>query len=111
MSNAVKKMSKDIAKAAEVQQKTKTVQFRIDVLLDGVAKTAYMVVTGVPEDLPKEYDNTIMMAAERQFASALNEKTFLEFYNPGKTAKDEQPIFYNISKIGQLQVNQITEVQ
>lgn len=93
------------------QQETRTEQFQIDVTIDGIEKTTYMVVTGIPKELPPEYDNTIIMAAERQFAQALNDKSFLEFYNPGKTAKDEQPIFFNINKIMQIQVIKIAKVE
>lgn len=101
------KPTKPAGKPAE----TRTEQFQIDVTIDGVEKTTYMVVTGIPKELPPEYDNTIVMAAERQFAQALNDKSFLEFYNPGKTAKDEQPVFFNINKVMQIQVIKIAKVE
>lgn len=110
MSSAAKKMGKDIAKAMEVQQETRTEQFRIDLVLDNTPYTTYMVVSGIPKDLPPEYDNTIVMAAERQFANAINEKSFLEFYERGKNAKDSQPDFINIKTAKTIRVEKIEKV-
>ena len=109
MSSKVKKMSKEMAAA---EQKTKTINYRIDVELSNVPgiRTTYMQVTGVPEDLPPEYENTVMHTAEAQFASALNQRMYLEFYSEGKTSKDEQPVFYNLTKINSVQIKSITKI-
>lgn len=109
MSNKVAKITKDMVKQEQV--KTKSINYQIDVNIEGIGtRSTYMTVTGVPEDLPKEYMNTVKAAAERQFAQALNERKFLEFYNVDKTSKDEQPVFYNIDKIKCVQVKEIKEI-
>lgn len=114
MSNKVNKIAKDMGE--EEQVKTKSINYQIDVILkcagvqDIIMRSTYMTVTGVPEDLPKEYMNTVKAAAERQFAQALNERKFLEFYNVDKTSKDEQPVFYNIDKIEYIQIKEIKEI-
>ena len=109
MSNKVNKIAKDIEKAEQV--KTKSVNYQIDVSIEGIgARSTYMTVTGVPEDLPESYMDTVKVAAERQFAQALNERNFLEFYNVGKTSKDEQPVFYNMKEIKCIQVKEIKEI-
>lgn len=109
MSSKVKKMEKE---AATVEQKTKTINYRIDVELSGFAgiRTAYMQVTGVPEDLPVEYEDTVKHAAEAQFANALNQRLYLEFYSEGKTSNDEQPVFYNLSKLQSVKIIAVTKI-
>ena len=109
MSNKVNKIAKDIEKAEQV--KTKNVNYQIDVNIAGIGvKSTYMTVTGVPEDLPAAYMDTVKAAAERQFAEALNTRAFLEFYNVGKTSKDEHPCFYNIKDISWITVTEIKEI-
>lgn len=109
MSSKVKKMSKEMAAA---EQKTRTINYRIDVELSDFAgiRTAYMQVTGVPEDLPVEYEDTVKHAAEAQFATALNQRLYLELYSEGKTSSDEQPVFYNLSKLHSVKIVAITKI-
>lgn len=109
MSSKVKKMSKEMAAA---EQKTKTINYRIDVELSDFAgiRTTYMQVTGVPEDLPIEYEDTVRHAAEAQFATALNQRLYLEFYSEGRTSSDEQPVFYNLSKLHSVKIVAITKI-
>lgn len=109
MSSAAKKLAEDIKQESVP---TKTISYRIDVELSNVPdiRTTYMQVTGVPEDLPPEYENTVMHTAEAQFASALNQRMYLEFYTEGKTSKDEQPVFFNLTKIDSVQIKSITKI-
>lgn len=109
MSSKAKKMAEQV----EVpEQKTVTAQYRIDVDIENIGtKSVYIIVSGIPEGLPAEYENTVERAAESQFVKTLNERTFIEFYNEGKTSNDEQPIFYNLRKIGNLQIKAVTKVQ
>lgn len=103
MSSKTNKIAKDI--------KTKSVSYRIDVELAGEGtKTTYMVVTGVPEDLPENMMDSVKQAAEMQFASTLNSKQFLEFYNEGKNSRDEQPVFYNMTQMAWIKVKSLTEI-
>ena len=104
-------MSKEEEKVAEVEQKTKSMNFRINIDVDGAHRSCYMQVTGIPESLPTEYEPTIAKAAEMQFARALNENKFIELYNEGKDATDEQPVFFNIANVNKLQVLGITKVE
>ena len=96
----------------EPEQKTKTINYRIDVELSDIVgiRTTYMQVTGVPEDLPVEYEDTVRRAAEAQFANALNQRLYLEFYSEGKTSNDEQPVFYNLSKLRRVKIIAITKI-
>ena len=112
MSNKVNKIAKNIDKAEPAEQvKTKNVNYQIDVNIAGIGeRSTYMTVVGVPEDLPESYMDTVKAAAEKQFAQALNERNFLEFYNVGKTSKDEQPVFYNMKEIKCIQVKEIKEI-
>ena len=108
MSSAAKKMAKSIL---QPEVPTKTINYRIDVELSGTGiKTTYMQVSGVPEDLPPEYEQTVLRTAEAQFATALNQRLYLEFYSEGKTSRDEQPVFYNLTKIDYVQIKSITKI-
>ena len=106
MSSAAKRMSKDIP------VKTKDAMYRIDVNLAGVGcKSTYMVVTGIPEDLPEAYEDTIKRTAEGNFANALNSRCFMEFYSKGKSSKDEQPTFYNMSQMAWVEIEGIEKIK
>lgn len=110
MSNKVAKITKDMVKQDQV--KTKSINYQIDVNIAGIGeRSTYMTVTGVPEDLPESYMDTVKVAAERQFAEALNTRAFLEFYNVGKTSKDEHPCFYNMKDISWITVTEIKEIK
>ena len=106
-----KKMS-----SAKVQPKQKTIQktYRIDVKFTSTIgeyeKSCYIVVTGIPEELPKEYYETIKLSAEQQFANALQTKSFLELYPVGKTAKDCHPLFFNVKNINYLEISNVTDI-
>ena len=111
MSSKIKQMAKQIEQVEQVEQNTKIINYRIDVNIAGEGvKTTYMQVTGVPEDLPVEYESTVMRAAEAQFATALNQRTFLEFYSEGKSSRDEQPVFYNLSKVSWIKIENISKI-
>lgn len=97
--------------------KTKSSCYRIDVEFweegSNISKTrtTYMHVTGIPEDLPEEYEDTVLHAAEAQFAQALNQRLFLEFYTEGKTSRDEFPTFYNMTKISRLKIKAMIKIK
>lgn len=70
--------------------------------------TTYMVVTGIPVDLPVEYESTIIKAAEQQFASTLNNARWLEMYPREKSALDgETPTFINLRHVTQITVAKV----
>ena len=111
MSSRANKMEKQAIKNAMPSQETKIIGYRIDVEIAGEGtKTTYMQVTGVPKDLPAEYEETVKRSAEAQFANAINQRLFLEFYNQGKTSKDEQPMFINLSRKDWIQVKEIIKI-
>lgn len=109
MSSKAKKMSENITPK---EAPTKSAQYRIDVDLSGVGlRTTYMVVTGIPEDLPDEMEPSVRAAAEKQFASVIKAGSgYLEFYSEGKTSADEQPVFYNLFKLDWLSIKSVTKV-
>ena len=115
MSSRAGKMEKQILKDAMPPQKTKDMAIRIDVELwrkPGQSEefSTYMLITGIPEDLPQEYEGTVIKTAETQFAQAINQRLYLEFYTLGKTSKDEHPMFVNLSKVEALKVKDIQKV-
>ena len=116
MSSRTGKMEKQVLKAQMPEQKTKEMIVRIDVVIlfagdETAHKSTYIVITGIPEDLPVEYENTVIKTAERQFAQVLNQRLYLEFYSIGKTSSDERPLFINLSKVEALKVKDIQKVK
>lgn len=70
--------------------------------------TVYMVVTGIPIDLPVEYESTIIKAAEQQFASTLNNARWLEMYPREKSALDgETPTFISLRHVTQITIAKV----
>lgn len=111
MSSKASKLKDQIMTAQEQGKATKSINYRVDVNIAGIGiKSTYIVVTGIPEDLPDEYEDTIKRSAEAQFATAINQRLFLEFYNKGKTSRDEQPTFYNLSKLDWIGIDTIEKV-
>lgn len=115
MSSRAGKMEKQVLKAQMPEQKTKEMVVRIDVELwrttsESNVYSTYIVITGIPEDLPQEYEGTVIKTAETQFAQAINQRLYLEFYTLGKTSKDEHPMFVNLSKVEALKVKDIQKV-
>ena len=111
MSNKVKSMAKDMG---HPQVKTKDMLVRLDCRLyfehgERNEKSTYMLITGIPEDLPAEYEGTVLKTAERQFTQALNSRLYMEFYNPGKDSKDEQPFFINMNKLLSVEVISVSK--
>lgn len=110
MSSRAGKMEKNmvVQQAKKAEQKVKDIDIQIDVELIKDAKvldkTAYVKVTGVPEDLPVEMEKTVVSHAEKMFAEMLNSRIYQEFYNRGKTSHDEDPIFYNLTKLDEIKV-------
>lgn len=110
MSSRAGKMEKQmvVQQAQQAEQKVKNISIQIDVELvkDGKVydKTAYAVVTGVPEDLPSEMEDTVISHAKKIFAEMLNSRMYQEFYNRNKTSTDENPIFYNLSRVDEVKV-------
>lgn len=113
MSSKAGKMEKQIVvqQAKQAEQKVKNIDIQIDVDIifslneDAVAhKTVYVKVTGVPEDLPVEMENTVISHAEKMFTEMLNSRIYQEFYNRGKTSNDEDPEFFNLSHIDVIKV-------
>lgn len=115
MSSRAGKMEKQVLAAQMPPQKTKEMTVRIDLELwrkpeDHSEYSTYIVITGIPEDLPQEYEGTVIKTAEAQFAQALNQRLYLEFYNVGKTSKDEQPLFINLSKVEAIKIKDVQKV-
>lgn len=111
MSSRAAKMEKQVLKAQMPEQKTKEMTVGVDVSIAGEGiKTTYIVITGIPEDLPQEYEGTVIRTAEIQFTQALNQHIWLEFYEQGKSAKDQNPTYINLTKIYWLKVEKIYKV-
>ena len=45
------------------------------------------------------------------FINYVNMRQFIEVYEPGKSAKDSLPTFYNISKVDVIQIKEVTIIK
>lgn len=73
-------------------------------------KDSFVTVQGVPKD-QLDLVGLIKHTAEQTLISCINSRQFLEVYEPGKSAKDSLPEFYNISKVDVIQVKEVTIIE
>lgn len=113
MSSRAGKLEKKLVEMPKVE--TKEMRVRIDVIIEKdhqeLPKSTYMLITGIPKDLPAEYENTVIQTAEKQFSTSINQRMFMEFYTQGKSVQDEQPQFINMMKIDSLKVTKVEKVE
>lgn len=111
MSSRAGKLEKQVAKAELPPQETKTVGIRVDVKIDETERSVLIEISGVPKDLPQEFEHTIIQTAERQFAQSVNSYMFMTTFEKGKTGKDDKkPVFYNLSKANHIEVLNLVKI-
>ena len=108
MSSKANRMTKQI----QEETKTKQAKFRIDLKIDSSDKvySLYMILDGIPDSLPEELKDTVLYAARQQFSNAINTRTFIELFDKGKTAVDQNPVFYNLDCLACIEIKSIAEV-
>lgn len=95
------------------QQETKEMLVRVNLRFDSISdiKSTYILVSGIPKDLPVEYEETVLKAAERQFAQALNAQKFLEVYPENTVLQGSvKPCFMNLELIKNIEIISISKV-
>ena len=106
-------MSENVTKMPDMpdtieETKSMTVAIDLDYVSVKYGKyegTMYVVITGIPKDLPAEYEDTVVKTAEQQFAKALNDMRWLEIYPRGKSARDgEHPVFVNLRHLNEIKI-------
>lgn len=112
MSSRANRMAANVAKP---KVETVGIMTRVNVEFwndnEKVAKSTYILISGVPKDLPPEMEPTVIRTAEANFINALSSRMFMEFYNVGKSSKDEQPIFINLSLLKGIKIISIEKVE
>ena len=113
MSSRANKISKSLPQTSAPSGKT--AQFRIDVDLyigeEVLSRSSLVNVAGIPEEqTPEQYGELAKHTAEMQFYSVLNQRMYMEFYDRGKTARDGDPTFFNLTKIECIQVVKVEEI-
>ena len=77
-----------------------------------LSKDSFVTVQGVPKEvLGSGQEDLIKHTAEQTLINYINSRQFLEVYEPGKSAKDSFPEFYNISKVDVIQVKEVTIIK
>lgn len=111
MSSKANRMTKQIQDNMP-ETKTKQAKFRIDLKIDSSDKvySLYMILDGIPDPLPEELKDTVLYAARQQFSNAINTRTFIELFDEGKTAVDQNPVFYNLDCLACIEIKSIAEV-
>lgn len=94
------------------QPETKEMLVRINLRLEDLENfvSTYIVITGIPKDLPSEYEQTVIKTAERQFAQALNTQKYLEVYGHRVLPTDDEPTFINLELVKSIHIIGVEKV-
>lgn len=93
------------------QSETKEMLVRINLSgKEGNTVSTYVVITGIPKDLPAEYEQTVIKTAERQFAQALNTQKYLEIYPHGVLPTEREPTFVNLERLDSIAIIDVEKV-
>lgn len=111
MSSKVKRMPQQMP--APVQQNIPSHEelFRVNVSIPDGEKSAYILIAGVPDELPPEATKSVEKTAEQFFAQKLQQNIFLELYPLGEDSKTTKPTFYNLTKLDFIKVTSIEKVE
>ena len=69
-------------------------------------KDSFVTVQKIPES-QKDQEALIRHTAEQTLINCINSRLFLELYEPGKSAKDSEPEFYNLTKVDVVQIKEV----
>lgn len=96
----------------EQTTETKEMLVRINLRLEDLKNlvSTYIVITGIPKDLPSEYEQTVVKTAERQFAQALNTQKYLEVYPYGALPTAGEPTFINLELVKSIHIIDVEKV-
>lgn len=114
MSSKAGKMEKQVLKNQMPPQKTKSVIVRVDTDLykgtDVHSRSVIMEIAGVPQDLPEQFENTILKTAERQFSNAVNARLYIETFDRGSDGKEQTPVMYNLSRLDAIKIVKLEKI-
>lgn len=92
-----------------IETKEMLVRVNLSITKDYTVST-YVVITGIPKDLPAEYEQTVIKTAERQFAQALNTQKFLEIYPLDTLPTEHKPTFINLERLDSIAILGVEKV-
>lgn len=114
MSSKAKRTADDISATKEAGSVSVSVRIRLNLQWydpDGnLPKDSFVTVQGIPKEMLGQ-EELIKHTAEQTFINCVNTRQFLEVYEPGKSAKDSLPTFYNISKVDVIQIKEVTIIK
>lgn len=110
MSSKANRFSKKLAEQNVEPVKTKEITYSIKLDIDSTAMYVISIISGVPVDLPAEYESTVLNAVKSQFAEVINSKSFIEAYAVEEPGKDDTPSFINLRKLDYIKVISIKKV-
>lgn len=99
-------------KMEEQTTETKEMLVRVNLRLEDLNNfvSTYIVITGIPKDLPSEYEQTVIKTAERQFAQALNTQKYLEVYKHHVLPTADEPKFINLELVKSISIIDVEKV-
>ena len=114
MSSRAKRMTQTLAESVPVNVKTAVYRIDIGIFTKDDPKvvdqrSVTVEVSGIPKELSHDdYDTLAQHTAQTTFCSVINQRSFLETYKLGETAKTCVPEFLNlfgyVNKISVLQI-------
>ncbi len=106
MSSRAKKMAEQV----EIKKRTVTVRFSLNLHWynpsGDLLKDTFVNVGGVDE-FTKDDDPLIKLTAEQQLINVINSRLYLELYEPGKSMKDSEPSFFNLTKVDVIEIKDV----
>lgn len=116
MSSKANRMAANLIEQPKQKVETVEIMTRVNVAIEDndcniTDKSKYILISGVPKNLPPEMEPTVIRTAEANFINALSSRMFMEFYNLGKSSKDEQPEFINMSLMKKIKIKSIEKVE
>ena len=112
MSSRARRMAQNCASAEIKQGPTRQVTVRLNLILcpregNVQERSTFMVIDGIPAELPKSIEEPLIKGAERQFITALNQRTYLETYSPEGEPGKEHPVFVNLGRLYTIKVSDV----
>lgn len=113
MSSKARRMAEDIMEVQPAE--TQNMEFRISVTLfdndcHSYEADCYMLVTGIPKDLPVSMLESVEKTVRMKFVQTMSKHEFVETYDRGHNRQDSQPLYVNSDKIQSFKIISVSKI-
>lgn len=112
MSSKAKKMAAGIEKVEPVE--TQSMEFRLSVNFYSESGETYeadsfMLVTGIPKDLPDSMLETVEKTVRVRFVQAMSSHGFIETYRRGQNRQECTPLYLNSDTVQSFNIKEVSK--